>query len=116
MEYDTAIASSLEQQSSKEVAGSFECVAVNEKTEDIIGYAIIKQVIGELAQKFVWLYADIVETVNFLVNKALHDSKMELFHPVGDNCYSGSDAPQPMNSVDAEFLHDAYRMYAKMGS
>ena len=70
------------------------------------------------------MYADIVETAkllltaaeNFLVNKALYNSKMELFYPVGDNCYSGSDASQPMDGLDAEFLHNAYRIYAKRGS
>ena len=45
------------------------------------------------------------------VNEALHNSKMELFHPVGDNC--GSDASQLMDGLDAELMHIAYRMYMK---
>ena len=66
------------------------------------------------------LYADNVEIAklllktaaeNCLVNEALRNSKMELFHPVGDNC--GSDASQLMDGLDAELMHIAYRMYTK---
>ena len=46
-----------------------------------------------------------------LANEAVLTTKLELFHPVGDNC--GEGAAELMGELEADLTHIAYRMYAK---
>ena len=104
------------------VPGSFGWAAVSEK--NIVGYAIVKQVIRgagtEIGLAMAPLYADnaqiakvLLKTAaeNCLANEAVPKTKLELFHPVGDNC--GEDAAKLMDELEAELIHIAYRMYTK---
>ena len=102
--------------------GNFGWAAVNEK-DDVIGYAVVKQVIRgagtELGLAMAPLFADDAHIAKHLLktaaeyclaNEAVPNTKMELFHPVGDDC--GVDAPLLMNEVEAELTHIGYRMYS----
>ena len=106
------------------IPGSFGFVAVDEKSGEITGYAIIKQVIRgggtEIGLAVAPLYADNAEIAKRLLrttaeyclsNEAVPKTTLEMFHPVGDNC--GQDAPQLMNELEAELTHIGYRMYNK---
>ena len=46
-----------------------------------------------------------------LANEAVPKTKLELIHPVGDNC--GEGAPQMMEELEAELSCIAHRMYTK---
>ena len=94
------------------VPGSFGWVAVNEK-KDIVGYAVLKQVIRdagtEIGMAMAPLFANNVNIAKLLLltaaenccaNPAVPNTKLELFHPVGNIC--GEDASQLMEDVEAE--------------
>ena len=104
--------------------GSFGWVAVNEKINEIVGYVVLKQVIRgagtEIGLAMAPLFANNIQIArlllklaaeNCLANEAVPNTKLELFHPVGDNC--GEDSTQLMNELEAELTHIAYRMYTK---
>ena len=105
--------------------GSFGWVAVNQASGNtIVGYSILKQVIRgggtEIGLAMAPLFADNVHiaklllktaAVNCLENDVLSKTKLELFHPVGDNC--GEDSSQLMKELEAELTHIAFRMYSK---
>ena len=106
------------------VPGSLGWAAVNKDSDDIVGYAIVKQVIRdggtEIGLAMAPLYADNAQIVklllktaaeNCLANEAIPKTKLELFHPVGDNC--GEGAAELMDELEAELTHIAYRMYSK---
>ena len=106
------------------VPGSLGWAAVNKDSDDIVGYAIVKQVIRdggtEIGLAMAPLYADnaqiaklLLKTAaeNCLANEAIPKTKLELFHPVGDNC--GEGAAELMDELEAELTHIAYRMYSK---
>ena len=104
--------------------GSLGWAAINEKSGTIVGYNIVKQVIRgvgtEIGLAMAPLYADNVQIAkllltttaeNCLANEAVPKTKLELFHPVGENC--GEGASELMDELDAELTHIAYRMYTK---
>ena len=104
------------------VPGSLGWTAVDEKGDRIVGYAIVKQVIRdagtEIGLAMAPLYADNAEIAKLLLktaaeyclaNEAVPKTKLELFHPVGDNC--GEGAAELMDELEAELTHIAYRMY-----
>ena len=106
------------------VPGSFGWAAFREKSKEVVGYAIVKQVIRgagtEIGMAMAPLFADnaqiakaLLKTAadNCLVNEAVPKTKLEIFHPVGDNC--GEDAPQLMEELGAELSCIAHRMYTK---
>ena len=106
------------------VPGSFGWAAIREKSNDIVGYTIVKQVIRgagtEIGLAMAPLFADdsqiakvLLKTAadNCLANEAVPKTKLEIFHPVGDNC--GEDAPQLMEEMGAELSRIAHRMYTK---
>ena len=106
------------------VPGSLGWAAVHEKSYTVVGYSVIKQVISggetETSLAMAPLYADNVEIAksllktaaeNCLVNEAVPKTKLEIFHPVGDNC--GEGAAELMDELEAELTHIAYRMYTK---
>ena len=106
------------------VPGSLGWAAVNEKSDKILGYAIVKQVIRdggtEIGLAMAPLYADNAQVAKLLLktaaedclaNEAVPKTKLELFHPVGDNC--GEGAAEMMEELEAELTHIAYRMYSK---
>ena len=103
--------------------GNFGWAAVNEKNGDVLGYAVIRQVIRaglDIGLAMAPLFANNAHIAKYLLktaaeyclaNEAMPDTKLELFHPVGDNC--GEDAPQIMSELEAELTHVDYRMYSK---
>ena len=104
--------------------GNLSWVAIDERSNMILGYAIIKQVIRgggtEIGLAMAPLYADNVQIAKLLLktaaehclaNEAVPKTKLELFHPVGDNC--GEGAAELMDELEAELTHIAYRMYSK---
>ena len=104
--------------------GNLAWAAVEEKSGIITGYAIVKQVIRdggtEIGLAMAPLYADnaqiaklLLKTAaeNCLANEAVPKTKLELFHPVGDNC--GEGAAELMDELEAELTPIAYRMYTK---
>ena len=106
------------------VPGSLGWATVHEKSDTIVGYAVVKQVIsgGEAKTSLAVapLYADSVEIAksllktaaeNCLANEAVLKTKLEMFHPVGDNC--GEGAAELMDELKADLTHIAYRMYNK---
>ena len=106
------------------IPGSLGWAAIDEKSETILGYAILKQVIRgrgtEIGLAMAPLYADNAQMAKFLLktaaenclaNEAVPKTKLELFHPVGDNC--GEGAAELMDELEAELTHIAYRMYTK---
>ena len=106
------------------VPGSFGWAAIREKSNEIVGYAIVKQVIRgagtEIGLAMAPLFADdaqiakaLLKTAadNCLVNEAVPKTKLEILHPVEDNC--GEDAPQLMEELGAELSRIAHRMYTK---
>ena len=106
------------------VSGSLGWAAVREKSDTIVGYAIIKQVIRgggtEIGLAMAPLYANDAQIAklllksaaeNCLATEAIPKTKLELFHPVGDNC--GEGAAELMDELEAELTHIAYRMYTK---
>ena len=95
-----------------------------EKSDDLAGYIVIKQVIRgggtEIGLSVAPFYADNAEIAKLLLkttaeyclsNEAVPKTTLEMYHPVGDNC--GQDAPQLMNELEAELTHIGYRMYNK---
>ena len=106
------------------VPGSLGWAAIDERSDTILGYAIVKQVIRdagtEIGLAMAPLYADSAQIAklllktaaeNCLANEAVPKTKLELFHPVGDNC--GEGAAELMDELEAELTHIAYRMYSK---
>ena len=106
--------------------GSFGFATVDKNchSDEITGYAVIKQVIRgggtEIGLAVAPLYADSAQIAKVLLktsaeycllNEAVPKTTLEMFHPVGDNC--GQDAPQLMNELEAELTHIGYRMYNK---
>ena len=104
--------------------GNFGWAAVNEKNGDVLGYAVVKHVIRgggtEIGLAMTPLFADDALIAKHLVkaaaeyclsNEVLPNTKLQLFHPVGDNC--GEDSPQLMNELEAELIHVGYRLYTK---
>ena len=106
--------------------GSFGWVAINEGTADknIVGYSILKHDIRkcgtEIGLAMTPLFADNVHVAKLLLktaaesclaNEALPKTKLQLFHPVGDNC--GEDSSQLIKELEAELTHFAFRMYNK---
>ena len=105
--------------------GSFGWVAINQTADNtIVGYSILKLVIGgggtEIGLAMAPLFADNVHIAKVLLkiaaesclaNEALPKTKLELFHPVGDDC--GEDSSQLMEELEAELTHIAFRMYSK---
>ena len=104
--------------------GNLSWAAIDERSNMILGYAIIKQVIRgggtEIGLAMTPLYADNVQIAKLLLqtaaeyclaNEAVPKTKLELFHPVGDNC--GEGAAELMDELEAELTHIAYRMYTK---
>ena len=102
--------------------GSFGLAAVDEKSDDIVGYAVLRQVIrdggSEVGMAMAPLFADNVSIAKLLLraaaleciaNKAVPKTKLQLSHPVGDNC--GAHAPQLMKQLEAELSLDAHRIY-----
>ena len=106
------------------VPGSLGWAVVNEREDNVLGYAVVKQVIRgagtEIGLTMAPLFADnaVVAKCLFktaaeqcLANKAVPKTKVEMFYPVGNNC--GEDGPQLMEELDAELTHIAHRMYTK---
>ena len=106
------------------VPGNLGWAAVNEESDNVIGYAVIKQVIRdggtEIGLAMAPLYADNAQIAKLLLktaaesclaNEAVPKTKLELFHPVGDNC--GEGAAELMDELEAEITHIACRMYSK---
>ena len=106
------------------VPGSLGWTAINKESDNVVGYAIIKQVIRgggtEIGLAMAPLYADNVQIAKLLLktaaehclaNEAIPKTKLELFHPVGDNC--GEGAAELMDELEAELTHIACRMYTK---
>ena len=106
------------------VPGSLGWTAINKESDNVVGYAIIKQVIRgggtEIGLAMAPLYADNVQIAKLLLktaaeyclaNEAVPKTKLELFHPVGDNC--GEGAAELMDELEAELTHIANRMYTK---
>ena len=105
--------------------GSFGWVAVNQTTDNtIVGYSILKLVIRgggtEIGLSMAPLFADNVHIAKFLLktaaenclaNEAIPKTRLQIFHPVGDNCGEGSS--QLMRELEAELIHIAFRMYSK---
>ena len=105
--------------------GTFGWVAVNQAADNtIVGYSVLKLVIRgggtEIGLAMAPLFADNVNIAkvllktaaeNCLANEALPKTKLELFHPVGDNC--GENSSQLMTELEAELTHIAFRMYSK---
>lgn len=105
--------------------GSFGWVAINQASDNaIVGYSILKLDIRrggtEIGLAMTPLFADNVHIARLLLktaadsclaNKALPKTKLQLFHPVGDNC--GEDAAQLMQELEAELTLFAFRMYTK---
>jgi hypothetical protein len=102
------------------VPGSLGWTAVDKESDNVVGYAIVKQVIREggteIGLAMAPLYADNAQIAKLLlrtaaeyclVNEAVPKTKLELFHPVGDNC--GEGAAELMDELEAEI---AYRMYS----
>ena len=98
--------------------------AVHEKSDTIVGYAVVKQVIRgggtEIGLAMAPLYANDVHIAklllqsvakNCLANEAVPKIELELYHPVGDNC--GEGAAELMDELEADLTHIAYRMYTK---
>ena len=106
------------------VPGSLGWTAVDKESDNIVGYAIMKQVIRdagtEIGLAMAPLYADNADIAKLLLktaaeyclaNEAVPKTKLELFHPVGNNC--GEGASELMDELEAELTHIAYRMYSK---
>ena len=106
------------------IPGSLAWAAVDEKNGNVVGYAIVKQVIREggteIGLAMAPLYANDAKIVklllktaaeNCLANEAVPKTKLEIFHPVGDNC--GEGAAELMDELEADLTHIAYRMYTK---
>ena len=105
--------------------GSFGWVAINQATDNtIVGYSILRQVIRgggtEIGLSMAPLFADTVDIAmlllktaaeNYLANEAIPKTKLQIFHPVGDNC--GENSSQLMRELEAELTHIAFRMYTK---
>ena len=105
--------------------GNFGWVAVNQATDNtIVGYSILRPVIRgggtEIGLSIAPLFADNVDIAmlllktaaeNCLANEATPKTKLQVFHPVGDNC--GEDSSQLMRELEAELTHIAFRMYTK---
>ena len=105
--------------------GTFGWVAINQATDNtIVGYSILRPVIRgggtEIGLAMAPLFADYVHIAkmllktaaeNCLANEALPKTKLELFHPVGNNC--GENSSQLMRELEAELTHIAFRMYSK---
>ena len=81
------------------VPGTFGLTAIDKRNDDIVGYAILKQMIRgtgtEIGLAMAPLYADNAQIAKILLktaagkclaNEAVPNTKLELFHPVGDNC------------------------------
>ena len=92
--------------------------AIDENSDIIIGYAVLRQVIrnggSEIGMAMAPLFANNVSIAKLLlrvaaqeciVNKAIPKTKLQLSHPVGGKC--GAHAPQLMK----ELLLDTHRMY-----
>ena len=106
------------------VPGSHGWAAISEKNNNIVGYAIVKQVIRgagtEIGLAIAPLFADDAQIAKALLktaadsclaNEAVPKTKLEMFHPVGDNC--GEGAPQMMEELEAELSCVAHRLYTK---
>ena len=104
--------------------GSFGWAAVDKSSNEITGYTVLKQVIRgggtEIGLAMAPLFADNAEIAKFLINRATEEcltnpaipkTKLEIFHPVGDNC--GEGAAELMKDLDAELIRRGYRMYTK---
>ena len=85
-------------------------------------YAVLRQIIrdggSEIGMAMAPLFADNVSIAKLLLrvaaqecfaNKAVPKTKLQLSHPVGDNC--GAHAPQLMKQLEAELSFDTHRMY-----
>ena len=102
--------------------GHFGWAAIDEKSSNIVGYAIVRRVIRgagtEIGLAVAPLYADSTHIVKVLLKTtaehclridALSKTKLELFHPVGDQC--GQGAPELMEELGAELSLYTRRMY-----
>ena len=103
--------------------GSFGWAAIDKSSNKITGYTVLKQVIRgggtEIGLAMAPLFADNAEVAKFLINRATEEcltnpaipkTKLEIFHPVGDVC--GEGAAELMKDLDAELIHDGYRIYS----
>ena len=108
--------------------GAFGWVAINQATDNtIMGYCVLKLVIRgggtEIGLAIAPLFADNIHIAkmlltllkttaeNCLANEVLPKTKLELFHPVRDEC--GENSSQLMTELEAELTHIAFRMYLK---
>ena len=104
--------------------GSFGWVAIDDRSHEITGYTVLKQVIRgggtEIGLAMAPLFADSADIAKFLVLLAAHEclnnpaipkTKLEIFHPVGDDC--GEGAAMLMKDLGADLTYYAYRMYTK---
>ena len=102
--------------------GHFGFAAIDEKSSNIVGYAIVRLIIRgagtEIGLAVAPLYADSTHIVKLLLKTiaehclridTLSKTKLELFHPVGDQC--GQGAPELMEELGAELRLYTYRMY-----
>ena len=128
-EYDSMVFGTSRQTLIKELTapghGSIGWVAVNQATDNIIvGYSILRPDIRrggtEIGLSMAPLFADTVDIAmlllktaaeNYLANEATSKTKLQIFHPIGENC--GEDSSQLMRELEAELTHIAFRMYSK---
>ena len=129
-EYDSMVFGTSRQTLIKELMtapghGSIGWVAVNQATDNIIvGYSILRPDIRrggtEIGLSMAPLFADTVDIAilllktaaeNCLTNEVTSKTKLQIFHPVGDNC--GENSSQLMRELEAELTHIAFRMYTK---
>ena len=104
--------------------GSFGWTALNVKRDEIVGYAVIRQIIRgggtEIGMAVAPLYSDDVHIAKCLLktaaeyclaNDAVPKTELEMFHPVGDNC--GENASSLMKELEAELTFFYHRIYTK---
>lgn len=104
--------------------GSFGLAAVDENSDDIVGYAVLRLIIRyggtELGMAMAPLYANNVSVAKLLLraaaqeciaNRAVPKTRLQLLYPVGDNC--GVHAAQLMEDLEAEVYFEARRVYNK---
>ena len=102
--------------------GHFGWAAIDDKSSNIVGYAIVRLIIRgagtEIGLAVAPLYADSTHIVKLLLKTtaehclridAFSKTKLELFHPVGDQC--GQGAPELMEELGAELRLYTHRLY-----
>ncbi len=104
--------------------GSFGWAAIDNHSDEITGYIVLKQVIREggleIGLAMAPLFANNKNTAKLLIKKAgeeclsnwaIPKTKLELFHPLGDVC--GEGGAELMKELGAELIHIAHRVYSK---